>query len=185
MQFLVDIFKKIVRLPVIYAVTLSLQALVIWDGWQPREWSLRGGISAQLLVQLVVLLISLGAIVQAWCSRLPKAAKFGLTVLQGPGIGLLGFLICRMLPIVLIFGLGACRITTHSPSGQRSITIEDACFMGCTHTVFANSWMLERQIGEAALSNGRFCTSDPTFTWNQAETQVRWQVRNESGTIKL
>jgi hypothetical protein len=185
MNLFISSLKAIVQSPVIYVVSLLLQALVIWFGWVPREWTLRGGLWGQFLLEIIVVLISIGAIIQTWLSRLPKLAKFGLTLLQGPGLGLLGFIMVRMMPIVLFFGLGVCRITSDSPSGQHSITIEDACFMGCTHSVLVNSWMLEREIGEVTLSQGRFCNSDPVFTWNQAETEVKWRVRNESGLIRV
>jgi hypothetical protein len=188
MNFLISILRKVAQLPVIYAVSLLLQLFALWAGWEQREWSLRGGLWSLFFVEMLAIVVSIGAIVQTWRSHLNKLAKFGLTLVQGAGVGLVSLLIIRILPIMpflLLSAPGACTITSNSPSGQHSITIESACFMGCTHTVFSNAWMLERNLGEVTLSNGRFCNSNPTFTWNQAETQVKWQVRDENGTIKL
>lgn len=184
------IFQTLIQLPVIYTAALLLQPLVLWTGWNPPEWSLRGGLWTQFIVEMIVWLIAVGAIIQAWQSRLPKIAKLGLTALQAPGLGLLSVLIGRMTPIVLIFGLGICRITSNSPSGGHSITIESACFMGCSHTAYVNQFIFEREIGSLSLPEGRFCSANPTFTnptftWNQAETEVTWQIRNQSGLIRL
>jgi hypothetical protein len=179
------ILKTLVQLPVIYTASLLLQPLVIWAGWETHEWSLRGGLWAEVLVALILWLISIGAIVQTWRSRLPKMAKLGLTVLQGPGLGLLSFLIGRVLPILLFFSLGMCRITSDSPSGRHSMTIESACFMDCSHTAYANEFIFEREIGGVTMSHGRFCNANPIFTWNQTETEVKWQARGESGLIRL
>ena len=77
--------------------------------------------------------------------------------------------------------------TFTSPSGTRSITIEDACFMDCTHTVYRNYFILQKQVGYIYLDSGRICRMKERIIleWNKDETQIEWQVNNSRGTLML
>jgi hypothetical protein len=176
-------FLKGNNLWLIYALPLLLQVLVI--GTRLAKLELRGGLVGEFFLIVSIFGLSVWAIALVWLSGLSKGAKFGLTLLQGPGLVFLGWILSQTALIVLFFGPGVCRTTFNSPSGQRSITVEDACFMGCSHTVYENRFIFERAIGELALNNGRVCDSNAVFTWNADETEVKWKVQNESGTLRL
>jgi hypothetical protein len=176
--------RKAIQLRFLYTASLLLQPIVLLLGFVPN-WSLRGGLSTHLSLLVIVWVLSLGAIAQVLRSRLSKAFKLIWIVLQSPGLFLLTMLICQTAFIVMFFGAGTCRTTFISPSGDRSITIEDACFMDCTHTVYANHLIFEHQLGEISLVNGKVCRSNAVLTWNQNETEIDWKVRDERGVFNL
>jgi hypothetical protein len=186
MNAFVSIFRKITQIPFLYWVALLSQAIVLWFSFRTVDFGgLRGGLFTMALTMILVWMLSFGAIVQVLVASLGKASKIGLVALQSLGLAMLTPVTGQTLLIVLVFGLGVCRTTFNSPTGQHSITIEDSCFMGCTHTVYANHFIFERQLGEISLPSGKVCTSKAVMKWNEAETEVTWQINQKSGVIKL
>jgi hypothetical protein len=187
MNFLVSIFRKVTRIPLLCWVALFLQAIALYLTFSTLNFGgLRGGIFTSALILILVWVLSFGAIVQVLITRLRKPFKLGLVASQIPGLAILAPMTAHTLLIVLIFGLGVCRSTFTSPSGQRSITIEDSCFMGCTQTIYQNHFIFERQLdGGYNFPSGKVCNSKVDMEWNAAETEVTWRIKNNSGVIKL
>jgi hypothetical protein len=187
MNFFVSFFRKITQIPLLCWVALFLQAIALWLTFRTYNFGgLRGGIFTNALILILVWVLSFGAIVQVLIARFRKSFKFGLVASHIPGLAILAPITAQTLLIVLIFGLGVCRTTYTSPTGQRSITIERSCFMGCTYTIYANHFIFERQLdGGYNLPSGSFCDSKVDMEWNKAETEVTWRIKGNSGLIKL
>jgi hypothetical protein len=187
MSLIVSGWRKVTQLPLLYYVALMVQAIALYLSFRTHDFGgLRGGIFTTALVLILVWVMSFAAIVQvAIAANLRKVSKLGLVALQSPGLAILAPLTAQTLIIALFFGPGACRTTFSSPSGQHSITIEDACFMGCTHTVYQNYFIFERSLGEIYLNSGKVCTSKAVMKWNESETEVLWRINGQSGLLKL
>jgi hypothetical protein len=183
----VAVFRKIAQSPFLCGLALLLQAIALYLHFRTYNFGgLRGGIFTTALILILVWVISFAAIVQVLIApNLRKASKLGLAALQSPGLAILAPLTAHTLVVVLFFGPGVCRTTFHSPSGQRSITLEDSCFMGCSHEAYQNHFIFERSLGEIYLNSGKVCTSKAVMDWNEAETQVTWRVNGQSGLLKL
>jgi hypothetical protein len=164
MNSLVSALQKVAQFPLSYGVALLLQVIVLLAHFKVSTWGLRGGLFTVVLIMGSAMVIAVVAIVQVMYAPLGRAAKVGLAALQGVVLGFLGSALVPLLLIVLFFGPGLCVTTFNSPSWRRSITIEDSCFMGCTHTVYQNHFIFERSLGEVYLNNGKFCNANPVVT---------------------
>jgi hypothetical protein len=181
-----EMIQKLTQFTFIYGLALLLQAIVLYLSFRTYNFGgLRGGIFTTALILILVWVLSFGAIVQvAIAADLKKVSKLGLVALQSPGLAILAPLTAHTLVVVLFFGPGVCRTTFHSPSGQRSITLEDSCFMGCSHEAYQNHFIFERPLG-GMYDSGRICGSKVVLDWNEAETEVTWRINGKSGLFKL
>jgi hypothetical protein len=147
------------------------------------KYAIRGGLISNFLFYILTLSISITGVILIFQSNLSRWFKFGLSTPQGLGVMPLTWLIIQLMPIILFFGPGICITNFVSPSGHKSIAIQDACFMDCTHTVVRHYWMVEKEVGEIPLNSGKVCKMGKSFrlTWNSAETAITWQVNNQTG----
>lgn len=93
-----------------------------------------------------LLLKNRDAILLEFYFNLSRKSKVFLFIPHGLVILILGSLVIIQ-SLSISFGL-TCRTDFISPSRNKSIAIEDTCFLGCTHTVISYYWILEKNVGQ-------------------------------------
>lgn len=177
-----------VRFNYILALALSVLSWILVSPAISSSYQLRGGLLANLAFLVFTLIILILAIIRVWFSKvLSLQTKFGLTSLLSPGLLFLLWITIQYLFIALFFGFGWCSTTFISPSQKQTITVEESCFMDCTHSVYRNDYIFQKQIGEMYLDSGKVCKMKDKviWRWNNDETEVTWQVGNKTGTLSL
>ena len=176
---------RITPLPPVYLASLLLMGLLITANL-PQSWQLRGGVLSLFLLICVGGSMTALAILLIFQSPMAWAARIGLLLLQGVFLFPWATVVASLLPFMLFFGPGTCSKTFTSPSGAQTVTIETACFMDCTNSLYRDHYILQTEVG-GFYSTAKLCSPkhQVAVKWSADEQVTSWQIDGESQTINI
>jgi lysylphosphatidylglycerol synthetase-like protein (DUF2156 family) len=168
--------RLLTSLRFIYSLLLAIALLtvvLVYFGEATPAYYLRGNGNAIIYISTWV--IALVVIVILLMSNLSRVWKIGLVVVHSAAF------LCFSCILYLAFSFSLnCTIGFDSPSGKKSITIEDNCFIDChNYKVFSKYFIFQKQIGLIKGDFGGVCGEGKnTFQikWKADESEIEWKA---------